>query len=128
MTPRLLLACAALFSFSSVAAAAEDGAAVFAQFCVTCHGTGGQGDGPAGASLNPTPADFTKAEFWETRDSAHVKKVVTGGGASIGKSPMMPAWGPVLSEAQIEAVAGHVESFKPAGDAPAEPKPAPATP
>jgi high-affinity iron transporter len=34
------------------------GARLFAQNCVACHGATGHGDGPAGASLDPKPANF----------------------------------------------------------------------
>src|SRR6185295_14656142 len=34
------------------------GARLFAQNCVACHGVTGHGDGPAGAALDPHPANF----------------------------------------------------------------------
>lgn len=36
-----------------------DGAAFFAQNCVSCHGTSGTGDGPLAAGLAQAPADLT---------------------------------------------------------------------
>jgi mono/diheme cytochrome c family protein len=36
------------------------GRALFTQFCVTCHGTSGRGDGPAAAGLSKRPADLTR--------------------------------------------------------------------
>lgn len=36
----------------------ESGAATYAQVCETCHGVGGRGDGPAGVTLLPPPADL----------------------------------------------------------------------
>jgi mono/diheme cytochrome c family protein len=41
---------------TSVAAGKE----LYATYCVPCHGTSGQGDGPVGLSLNPRPADLTQ--------------------------------------------------------------------
>jgi len=35
------------------------GAALYAQNCASCHGGSGDGRGPAAASLNPAPIDFT---------------------------------------------------------------------
>jgi hypothetical protein len=40
------------------------GRALFAQYCVTCHGENGKGDGPAAASLKPQPRNFTQAAGW----------------------------------------------------------------
>jgi len=36
----------------------EHGRALFQTNCVACHGVEGRGDGPAGAGLDPAPADF----------------------------------------------------------------------
>lgn len=48
---------------SPVAATEESlrlGKALYNQNCAACHGAGGQGDGPAAASLQTKPIDFTK--------------------------------------------------------------------
>ena len=37
---------------------------LFKQHCTSCHGNGGQGDGPAVATLNPKPRNFTQSEKW----------------------------------------------------------------
>jgi mono/diheme cytochrome c family protein len=126
MTRTLFLsfAVAALLS-TGTALAAEDGAAIFATYCAMCHGPEGNGDGAAAAGLDPKPANLNKAEFWKTRDAAHIKKVVTEGGPSVGKSPLMAAWGAVLSAEQLDAVVKFVLSKKPAekaAETPAETK------
>lgn len=90
-----------------------DGAALYRTYCETCHGATGKGDGVAGMYLSPTPANFTTADFWKTRDAAAVRRAVTEGGAAIGKSPLMTAWKGVLTAEQIEAVARVVEGWKP---------------
>lgn len=108
----------------STLAFAEDlpGKASFTQFCVTCHGESGAGDGPAGAALNPKPRDFTSAEFWaqDGVNEDYLKALISGGGASQGKSPLMPAWGPVLGDDKVAEVAAYVMTFKPADEADAE--------
>ena len=93
--------------------AAEDGAALYKTYCVTCHGDTGKGDGAASASLDPKPANFGDPGFWKTRDDAAVKKVIKEGGAAVGKSPLMVAWGAVLDDAKIDAVIKHIKSFQP---------------
>lgn len=46
------------------------GAALYAQLCVSCHGTEGRGDGPAAAALDPRPVNFHDAAR-QNRRSIH---------------------------------------------------------
>ncbi len=41
----------------------EQGKALFAAQCATCHGVGGGGDGPAAAALTPKPRNFLSGEW-----------------------------------------------------------------
>ena len=56
-----------------------------------CHGEDGKGDGPASAALNPKPRNYTDHEWQKSVSDEQIKKTITGGGASMGKSPLMPA-------------------------------------
>jgi cytochrome c oxidase cbb3-type subunit 3 len=38
-------------------------------------------------------------------------KVIKGGGASVGKSPLMPPWGPTLKDEQIKDVIAYVRTL-----------------
>jgi mono/diheme cytochrome c family protein len=42
----------------------QKGKSIFVSTCVACHGSNGKGDGPAAASLNPKPRNFTSKEGW----------------------------------------------------------------
>jgi mono/diheme cytochrome c family protein len=91
-----------------------DAKQTFNTVCATCHGTTGKGDGPAGKALQPQPASFGAAEFWETRDRDHIIKVVKNGGPSVGKSPLMAAFGAQYSDEQIGEIADYIiAEFKP---------------
>jgi mono/diheme cytochrome c family protein len=94
------------------ASADEVGKSTYDMYCATCHGATGGGDGVAGQSLDPKPANFQDAKFWATRDDAHIKKAIKEGGPAVGKSAMMIAWGAVLDDAKIEAVTKHLKTFK----------------
>jgi len=92
-----------------------DAKGTFETICGACHGPEGKGDGPAGAALNPTPADFSNPEFWnDERTDAHLKKVITEGGAAAGKSPLMAPYGGQFEEAEIDALIAHIKTLKPA--------------
>ena len=81
--------------------AAEKTGVLFNELCSVCHGVGGKGDGPSAQGLEPKPADFTNCKAM-TKDSDEVLlKIIKGGGQSVGRSTVMPAWGDSLSEQQI---------------------------
>ena len=88
------------------------GAQVFQQFCVTCHGPQGLGDGPVGKTLNPPPRNFQEAKFKYGDSPKDHFDVVTNGAASKGGSPLMAPWGAVIPEADRWAVVKYVISLK----------------
>jgi mono/diheme cytochrome c family protein len=87
---------------------AAKGKEVFQTNCVTCHGPEGKGNGPAAAALNPKPANLSDAKYISTLSHEHLVKVITDGGASVGKSPMMAAWGGILSKNDILNVIAYI--------------------
>jgi len=94
------------------AAPAFDAPAAFGTMCVTCHGTGGAGNGPGAATLNPKPANFTDPAFWNGKTDAELVKAIREGGASVGRSAAMPAWGSLFSEAQAEALLAYLKTLR----------------
>src|SRR5690606_31467889 len=52
------------------------GDALYQQYCATCHGTTGAGDGPAAAALDPPPIDFTDAARARARRVFALQQVV----------------------------------------------------
>ncbi|HSW28967.1 MAG TPA: c-type cytochrome [Longimicrobiales bacterium] len=91
---------------------AFDAKGAYGTVCTTCHGPSGAGDGPGAAALNPKPANFADAAFWASRTDAHLVKVIREGGASVGKSALMPAWGGLYNEAQAKALVAYIKTFK----------------
>lgn len=81
--------------------------------CASCHGAAGAGDGAAGVALDPAPADFTDATFWETRDRERVITVIRDGGAAVGASALMAPWGALYTEEQLGLMADYVMGFRP---------------
>jgi mono/diheme cytochrome c family protein len=41
------------------------GKKIFTTVCISCHGEGGKGDGPAGSALDPKPQNFTSKTGWK---------------------------------------------------------------
>ncbi len=87
---------------------ADEGAIVYGQFCAICHGTGGKGDGATAASLDPKPADHTDANYMGSLSDEQLYRVIQKGGAATGKSPLMAAWGGVLTDDQIRDLVAYL--------------------
>jgi len=87
------------------------GAPIYAQLCSTCHGPTGAGDGPAAAALNPKPAAHNDPVFMATLTDEVIFNAIKNGGASVGKSPLMPPWGATLSDEQIRDVLAFVRTL-----------------
>jgi cytochrome c oxidase cbb3-type subunit III len=81
--------------------AAENTAVLFQELCSVCHGVGGKGNGPSAQGLEPKPADFTNCQAMAKDSDEVLLKIIKGGGQSVGRSTVMPAWGESLNERQI---------------------------
>ncbi len=90
---------------------AAHGAELYGQYCWTCHGRGGKGDGPSSAALVPKPADHTDARFMATLSDAELYTVIEKGGAAVGKSPLMAGWGQVLSDQDVRDLIAHLRGL-----------------
>ncbi len=84
-------------------ASLERGRKLFETNCAVCHGATGRGDGPAGAGLNPKPANLrVMAGMHSAGDLAW--KIAHGRGA-------MPAWKGTLKEHQIWDLVNYLKSL-----------------
>ena len=103
-----------------------EGAQIFRDYCASCHGTNGKGDGPAAPALRHAPPDLTLLAHRNggkfPRD--RVKAIIAGQEQSVAAhgSREMPVWGPVfhvverdmdLGEVRLDNVTHFVESLQP---------------
>ena len=84
-------------------ASIEQGGRLFKQYCVSCHGPAGRGDGPAAASLKPHPADLAMMAGHHP-DGDLAWKIANGRGA-------MPPWKGTLSDHQIWSLVNFIKSL-----------------
>ena len=85
---------------------------MFESICVTCHGPQGRGDGPGSAALDPKPRNFGDPAWQSSVTDAHIRNVITMGGAAGGKSPMMPAQPQLKGNARLlDALVDHVRAL-----------------
>ena len=86
----------------------EEGKKLYLTYCTGCHGAGGKGNGPAARTLPVKPADHTNGAIMNRHSDEYLLAVISKGGAQVGRSPMMPAWGAVLRENQIKDLIAYI--------------------
>lgn len=97
----------------------EQGKKTFATSCVACHGEKGDGNGPAGAALNPRPRNFATEPFKQGDKPAEVFKSISEG---VKGTPMVAF--SYLPEADRWALTYWVLELKKPGSVLKEEKPA----
>ncbi len=100
----------------------EKGHKLFNQYCATCHGISGKGEGPVAAALKVGPPDLTalqqpgeKFPFYHVQTKIDGEKEVAAHGTS-----KMPVWGQVFRRtsgemqrhADVYALVKYIESIQ----------------
>jgi mono/diheme cytochrome c family protein len=82
---------------------AVTGRALYSDFCASCHGDGGRGDGPAAAGLGKAPADLTQisARNGGAFPMVRVMSTIDGYTRRGDRSSVMPELGPALQEGPL---------------------------
>ena len=70
---------------------AAEAATILATRCAACHGTTGNGDGPAAAGLDPKPRKYSDKKWQASVTDEFLAKVIVEGGAANKLSPLMTA-------------------------------------
>ncbi len=83
------------------------GSIVFKTYCILCHGANGEGDGRASKIHDPKPANLTLSFL----SDAQKEIIIRNGGASVGRSAVMPAWGEHLTAEQITDVVAYLRKI-----------------
>ncbi len=80
-------------------------------YCVQCHGLEGNGKGINVADMSTQPRDHTDAKEMSARTDEELFKVIKDGGQSITKSVLMPPWGSILSDEEIQDLVKHLHQL-----------------
>ncbi len=83
------------------------GEVVFKTNCVLCHGVNGDGKGRASVLYNPPPADLTRSD----KNDQYKIMIITLGGATMGRSEIMPVWGEQISAQEIRDVVAYLKTI-----------------
>jgi len=101
--------------FSAMAASLEGQKAIpamatpaesYKALCQRCHGEKGDGLGPIAQHLDPSPRDFTKAGFMNSKSLTRLTDSIRHGVAGTS----MPAWGKLLDEPRSKALLDHIQA------------------
>lgn len=97
----------------AMAADLKKGARIYKQYCISCHGSEGQGDGDRAKNeqLDPRPRVHSNGDYMNMIPSMRFFRVIKFGGKSIGFSHIMPQWQHILSDEDIIDVIAHIRSL-----------------
>jgi cytochrome c oxidase cbb3-type subunit III len=84
---------------------------LYQQWCASCHGQNGGGDGPNAKYLPVPPAIHSSAPRMSARSDDALFDAIAGGGAVMGKSVRMPAFGATLAPAEIRALVAYIRTL-----------------
>ena len=85
-------------------ASIEKGKEIYEEKCGLCHGTEGDGKGPASAGLNPKPTNFRDSHGEKMTDGEHFWKITTGRGG-------MPSFAKDLTSEERWHVINYINTF-----------------
>lgn len=89
----------------------EIGEKLYRFYCLVCHGKMGKGDGVNSVEMDPAPRDFTdsgKEKYMAKRTEEEIYSAISGGGSSIEKSSLMPAFNKTLSEHEMWSIVAYI--------------------
>ena len=89
----------------------ERGKHMYVQYCLTCHGETGKGDGPGGANLTIKPQDLTVGAVMNPLPDEFLHRVIADGPQSVGLSSLMPPFKPQLGDRQINEIIVYVRTL-----------------
>jgi mono/diheme cytochrome c family protein len=90
----------------------QQGAFLYHRYCAVCHGHEGKGDGFNAFNLDPRPRDLSDSTYMRALSDDQIVQTISGGGRSVNKSPLMPAYGWTLNRQQIRDLSSYVATFK----------------
>lgn len=76
--------------------------------CANCHGKSGEGNGPAGKTLDPAPRDLTNCEFQDKRADGELFWVIKNGSPGTGMVSLVPG---TIEEEEAWKVIAYIRSL-----------------
>ncbi|TBR14454.1 MAG: cytochrome c [Rugosibacter sp.] len=106
------LASASCFLYAGKAAAADDqytkAAHNYDTYCVQCHGVNRNGKGLNTRDMPVQPRDHSDPKGMGDIPDDELHKAIKEGGLAVNKSVLMPAWGNVLTDEEIQEMVAYL--------------------
>jgi len=96
---------------SSVVVSAESGADLYKTYCWQCHGMQADGMGVNIPDMSVQPRDHTDTKAMTARSDEELFKAIKNGGQAIEKSVLMPPWGEVMSDEEIQSLVRYLREL-----------------
>lgn len=77
-------------------------------YCAQCHGIERDGGGINSAGMSVQPRDHSDAKGMADIPDEELRRAIAEGGLAVNKSVLMPAWGHVLSAAEIDEMVAYL--------------------
>ena len=87
------------------------GKQMYAQYCASCHGDAGKGDGPGGANLAVKPQDLSVGAVMNPLPDQFLHRIIADGPQSVGLSALMPPFRPQLGDRQISEIIAYIRTL-----------------
>jgi mono/diheme cytochrome c family protein len=102
-----------VYSLSIPSEVAAQGETLYQEFCASCHGLQGTGEGEEASELASDPIDFTDQSFMAAKSSAEIYRLVTEGAGT-----EMPGFADELSDTERWAITDFLRTlmFAPQGE------------
>jgi mono/diheme cytochrome c family protein len=84
---------------------------LFREYCATCHGEDGKGNGPVAPALNTKPSDLTTISQRNggVFPTKHVRTIISGDELVLAHgSREMPIWGPIFHQVEWDRDYGEI--------------------
>jgi mono/diheme cytochrome c family protein len=110
MFPALVTAQTTIKNVPAKRTSASSGAAMYKEYCASCHGLSGKGDGPAATALKDAPANLTTLSAkngGKFPDAGIAESIKVGPQVPAHGSAEMPVWGTIFSRMDTAASTGN---------------------
>lgn len=105
------MALPAVFLALALQASADTGEVLYSSWCSSCHGANGTGQAKAMVRTEVPPADLADCATSTAEPEERWTKIITDGGASVGLSIDMPAFGEGATPEQLRALVRYIRSL-----------------